>query len=128
MGELNENSDRIFFIIQCDVKSNHDEFQKWIKDRASKYVFNLKEENTISYEWHLSEDNTEATLVESFVDNDAAMQRLANHAASPIAEEVLDQVDIKGVLCLGNAKQDLIDTLTAWGAKFQRHFCGFYHR
>ncbi len=128
MGELNENSDRIFFIIQCDVKSNHDEFQKWIKDRASKYVFNLKEENTISYEWHLSEDNTEATLVESFVDNDAAMQRLANHAASPIAEEVLEQVDIKGVLCLGNAKQDLIDTLTAWGAKFQRHFCGFNHR
>ena len=128
MGELNENSNRIFFIIQCDVKSNPDEFQKWIKDRASKYVFNLKEENTISYEWHLSEDNTEATLVESFVDNDAAMQRLANHAASPIAEEVLEQVDIKGVLCLGNAKQDLIDTLTTWGAKFQSHFCGFNHR
>ena len=56
------------------------------------------------------------------------MQRLQNHAASPIATEVLEHVDIKGVHCLGNAKQDLIETLTAWGAKFQRHFCGFNHR
>ncbi len=128
MGELNANSERIIFMIQCDVKSNPSEFQKWIKDRASKYVFDLKEENTISYEWHLSKDNKEATLVESFVDSDAAMQRLANHAASPIAAEVLEQVDIKGVLCFGNTKQDLVDALTAWGAKFQRRFCGFNHK
>ena len=115
-------------MIQCSVKSDPDEFQKWARDRASKYVFDLKEEKSVSYEWHLSDDNTEATLIESFVDSDGAMQRLANHAASPIAAEVLEQVDIKGVLCLGNAKQDLIDALTAWGAKFHRHFCGFNHR
>ena len=113
-------------MIQCSVKSDPDEFQNWARDRASKYVFDLKEEKSVSYEWHLSDDNTEATLVESFVDSDGAMQRLSNHAASPIATEVLEQVDIKGVLCFGNAKQDLIDTLTAWGAKFQRQFCGYH--
>ena len=127
MGELNYNSDRIIFIIHCSVKSESGEFQKWIKDRASKYVFDLKEEKSISYEWHLSDDNKEATLVESFVDSDGAMQRLKNHAESPIASEVLEQVDITGVYCFGNAKQDLIETLAAWGAKFQRHFCGFNH-
>ena len=126
MRVLNANSDRIILMIQCSVKSDPGEFQKWIKNRASKYVFELKEENTISYEWHLSDDNTEATLVESFVDSDGAMQRLSNHAASPLAAEVLELVDIKGVLCFGNAKQDLIDTLTAWGAKFQRQFCGYH--
>ena len=126
MGELNAVSDRIIFIIQCSVKSDADEFQKWLKDSASKYVFDLKEEKSISYEWHLSEANKEATLVESFVDSDGAMQRLSNHAASPLATEVLELVDIKGVLCFGNAKQDLIDTLTAWGAKFQRQFCGYH--
>ena len=125
-GRLNAHSDRIYFMIQCSVKSDPDEFQKWARDRASKYVFDLKEEKSVSYEWHLSDDNTEATLVESFVDSDGAMQRLSNHAASPIATEVLEQVDIKGVLCFGNAKQDLIDTLTAWGAKFQRQFCGYH--
>jgi len=128
MGELNADSKRIIFIIQCNVKSTPDDFQIWVKDRASKYVFGLNEKKSISYEWHLSEDNTAATLIESFVDSDGAMQRLENHAASPIATEVLEQVDIKTVLCLGNAKQDLIDALSAWGAKFQRHFCGFNHR
>ncbi len=126
MSDLNAESGRIILMIQCGVKSDSDEFQKWARDRASKYVFDLKEEKSISYEWHLSNDNTEATLVESFIDSDGAMQRLSNHAASPLAAEVLELVDIKGVLCFGNAKQDLIDTLTAWGAKFQRHFCGYH--
>jgi len=127
MAELNSSSDRIIFIIQCSVKTNADEFHQWIKDRASKYVFDLKEEKSISYEWHLSHDNKEATLVESFIDSDGAMQRLVNHAASPIAAEVMEQVDIKSVFCFGDAKQDLIEALTAWGAKFQRHVCGFNH-
>ena len=126
MSALNAESGRIVLMIQCNVKSDPEEFQKWARDRASKYVFALQEEKSISYEWHLSDDNTEATLVESFVDSDGAMQRLSNHAASPLAAEVLELVDIKGVLCFGNAKQDLIDTLTAWGAKFQRHFCGYH--
>ena len=128
MGTLNANSDRIITIIQCSVKSEPDKFQRWIKDRASKYVFGLKEENTISYEWHLSDDNKEATLVEIFADSDSAVKRLKNHAASPIATEVLEHVDINGVHCFGSAKQDLIDMFTAWGAKFQRHFCGFNHK
>jgi len=127
MGDLNTKSDRIIFIIQCTVKSQPNEFQKWIKERASKYVFDLKEEKSLSYEWHLSHDNKEATLVESFIDSDGAMQRLVNHAASPIAAEVMEQVDIKSVFCFGDAKQDLIEALTAWGAKFQRHVCGFNH-
>ena len=128
MGELNIDSKRIILIIQCSVKSDPEEFQKWIKNRASKYVFELKEENTISYEWHLSDDNKEATLIETFVDSDAAVQRIKNHAASPIAAEVLEHVDFNGVHCFGKAKHDLIDMLTAWGAKFQHHFCGFNHR
>ena len=65
-------------------------------------------------------------MIESFVDSDGAMERLANHGASPIATEVLEHVDIKSVLCLGNAKQDLIDALTPWGAKFHYHFCGYH--
>ena len=90
------------------------------------YFYNLKEEKSISYEWHLSDDHKEATLIESFVDSDGALQRLANHGASPIANEVSEHVDFKSILCLGNAKQDLIDALTPWGAKFQHQFCGYH--
>ena len=127
MRELNTKSQKIIFVIQCSIKSDANKFQTWAKDRAAKYVFNLKEEKTISYEWHLSDDNSEATLVESFIDSDGALQRLNNHMSSPIAEEVMQHVDIKEWLVFGNSKQDLIDTLTPLGAKFKRQHCGFNH-
>ena len=125
MRELNTKSQKITFVIQCSIKSNANDFQTWSKDRAAKYVFNLKEEKTISYEWHLSDDNLEATLVESFIDSDGAMQRLNNHMSSPIAEEIMQHVDIKEWLVFGNSKKDLIDALTPFGAKFKRQHCGF---
>ena len=78
----------------------------------------LKEQNSISYEWHLSADGNEATLIESFIDSDSMMVRLANHGASPLASEVFEHVDITSVLCLGNAKPDAIDTLSAWAQNF----------
>ena len=125
MRELNTKSKKIIFAIHCNIKSDAKKFQSWAKDRAAKYVFNLKEEKTISYEWHLSDDNAEATLVESFIDSDGAMQRLNNHMSSPIAEEVMQHVDIKEWLVFGNSKKDLIDALTPFGAKFKRQHCGF---
>ena len=125
MRELNTKSQKIIFVIQCSIKSDANEFLTWSKERAAKYVFNLKEEKTISYEWHLSDDNSEATLVESFIDSDGAMQRLNNHMSSPIAEEVTQHVDFKEWLVFGNSKQDLIDALTPFGAKFKRQHCGF---
>ena len=125
MKELNSKTQKIIFVIQCSIKSDANEFLTWSKERAAKYVFNLKEEKTISYEWHLSDDNSEATLVESFIDSDGAMQRLNNHMSSPIAEEVTQHVDFKEWLVLGNSKQDLIDALTPFGAKFKRQHCGF---
>ena len=125
MKVLNSKTPKIIFVIQCSIKSDANEFLTWSKERAAKYVFNLKEEKTISYEWHLSDDNSEATLVESFIDSDGAMQRLNNHMSSPIAEEVTQHVDIKEWLVFGNSKQDLIDALTPFGAKFKRQHCGF---
>ena len=125
MRGLNTKSQKIIFVIQCSIKSDANEFLTWSKERAAKYVFNLKEEKTISYEWHLSDDNSEATLVESFIDSDGAMQRLNNHMSSPIAEEVTQHVDFKEWLVFGNSKQDLIDALTPFGAKFKRQHCGF---
>ena len=125
MAELNAHSDRMVLIISCKAK-NASDFKAWSKDRASKYVYDHNEENTISYEWHISDDGASATLIETYVDSDSMMVRLGNHAASPIAAEVAEQVEITGVLCLGNAKQDAIDALSAWGATFHAHHAGFH--
>ena len=125
MTELNAHSDRMVLVFNCKVK-NAETFKKWSKDRAAKYVYDLEEENSLSYEWHISDDVTEATLIEAFVDSDSIMVRLGNHAASPLATEIHEQVEITGVLCLGNAKQDAIDALSAWGAIFHAHHAGFH--
>ena len=124
MGDLNIGSERIITVIQCKVKSNPAEFKKWIKDRASKYVYELKEENTISYEWFLSNDGNKATLVESFTNSDATVQRFKNHGASPIANEVVEFVDFEAVYCFGNPKDDLKEMLGAWGQLFKITFVG----
>ncbi|MBT4566966.1 MAG: hypothetical protein HOC45_03540, partial [Marinovum sp.] len=79
MTGLNINTDRVVLIINCKVKDS-ESFKNWSRDRASKYVYDLKEENSISYEWHISDDGSEATLIEAFVDSDSMMVRLGNHA------------------------------------------------
>jgi len=53
------------------------------------------------------------------------MVRLANHSVSPLASELFEHVDITSVLCLGKAKPDAIDALSAWGAKFNAHHNGY---
>ena len=81
MTELNAASDRMVLIIDCKVK-DIERFEIWARDRAPKYVFELKEENSISYEWHISKDGSDATLIEAFTDSDAMMVRLGNHASN----------------------------------------------
>ena len=124
MTDLNTPTNRMVLIIECKIKET-ESFKIWSRDRAAKYVYDLKEENSISYEWHISKDGSEATIIESFVDSDAMMVRLGNHAESPIATEVFEHVDITAVLCLGNAKQDAIDALSAWGTRFHSYHCGY---
>ena len=128
MGNLNIEH-RVFLIFNLKLKSDIsvDKAEQWIKERSAKYVFELKEEKGVSFEWFLSDDNTEATLIESYVDSDGAKQRIENHVASPIATEVLEHFDITGVHVFGNAKEDLIEMLSSWGAKFHRYAGGFNH-
>ena len=127
MGKLNSDTNRVYLMINLKLKSDIEVAEQWIKDRSAKYVFELKEEKGLSFEWFLSDDNTEATLIESYVDSDGAKQRIENHAASPIATEVLEHFDITGFHVFGNAKKDLIEMLSAWGAKFNRYVGGFNH-
>ena len=49
MTELNAASNRMVFIIDCKVK-DIEGFKTWARDRAARYVYELKEENRISYE------------------------------------------------------------------------------
>ena len=127
MAGLKANSDKICSVIQCNIKSSPEEFKTWVKNRSSKYVMDLKEEKLISYEWHISDDETEATLIELLTDSDGYVQRIKNHVDSPLAAEVMDLVDFKGWLVFGNAKPDLVEALAPFGDTFQNYLFGFNH-
>ena len=127
MGNLNSDTNRVYFFIQLRLKSDIDVAKQWIKDGSAKYVFELKEEKGISFEWFLSDDNTEATIIESYIDCEGAKQRLENHAESPIATEVLEHFDITGAHCFGSMNKDFIEMFNAWGGKFNRYVGGFNH-
>ena len=96
---------------------NRDSFQS-----KSKVIRPAKEGSLeISYLWFLSDDNTEATLIVSYVYSNGAKQPIENPVASPIATEVLEHFDITGFHVFRNAKKDLIEMLSSWGAKFHRY-------
>ena len=128
MGNLNVEH-RVYLLFNLKLKSDVsiDKAEQWIKERSAKYVFELKEERGVSFEWFLSEDNTEATLIESYTDSDGAKKCLENHAASPIATEVLEHFDITGAHCFGSVNKDFIEMFSAWGGKFNRYVGGFNH-
>ena len=128
MGDLNSDTNSIYTFIQMRLKCDADEAKKQIKDRSAKYTLDLNEEKTMSFEWFLSDDETEATLMESFKDSDGAKQRVDNIFASLIAEKWAERFDLTNMIVAGNVKQDLIELLTPMGAKFLRYAGGFNHR
>ena len=128
MGDLNWDTNRVYYVIQMRMKCDADEAKQWIKERSAKYTFDLKKEKTMSFEWFLSDDDTEATLMESFEDSDGAKQRAKNLFASPIAAEWAERFDPTKMIVAGNVKQDLFELLTPMGSKFHRYAGGFNHR
>ena len=125
MADLNTKTDRVYYVLQMNLKCNADEATNWIKTRSVKYTKGLKEEKTLSFEWFVSADGKEATLIESFSDSDGAKQRAENLLASPIAQEWGERFEPTNWIVGGSVKQDLVDLLAPMGAKFHEYMDGF---
>ena len=98
MTNMNTKPNRVYYVLQMNLKCDANEATNWIQDRSVKYTKDLQEEKTLSFEWFVSQDGKEATLIESFVDSDAMMVRLGNHVNSPLAAEVTEHVEITNVI------------------------------
>ena len=127
MTGLNSNTNRVYYLLQMKVKCDIEEAKSWIKNRSAKVTFELSEDKTISFEWFMSEDGNEATIVETFVDSDGAKERVENLLASPISSEWSERFEPTNWVVFGNVKKDLIDLLGPMGAKFQGYVGGFNH-
>ena len=110
------------------LKCGADEAKQWIKDRSAKLTFDLKEEKLMSFEWYLNNDETEATLIESFEDSDGLKQRFENLLAGPLVPEWSERFELKYMMVFGNVKKDVIELLTPFCATFHTFAGGFNHR
>ena len=122
---MNTKPNRVYYVLQMDLKCDANEATNWIKNRSVKYTKDLQEEKTLSFEWFVSADGTEATLIESFLDSDGAKKRAENLLASPIAQEWGERFEPTNWIVGGSVKQDLIDLLAPMGAKFHKYMDGF---
>ena len=125
MADINTKLGRVYYVLQMNIKCDTDEATKWIKTRSVKYTKDLQEEKTLSFEWFVSPDGKEATLIESFTDSDGAKQRAENLLASPLAQEWGERFEPINWIVGGSVKQDLIDLLAPMGAKFHKYMDGF---
>ena len=128
MGNLNSDTNRVYFFINLRLKSDIDVAEQWIKDRSAKLTFEGKEEKLMSFEWYLNNDETEATLIESFEDSDGLKQRFENLMAGPIVPEWSERFELKYMMVFGNVKKDVIELLSPFGATFHTFAGGFDHR
>ena len=51
MADLITETDRVYYVLQMNLKCDADEATKWIKTRSVKYTKDLQEEKTLSFEW-----------------------------------------------------------------------------
>ena len=86
MDDPNTKTDWVYYVLKMNLKCASNEATKWIKTSSFKYTKDLEEEKSLSFEWFLSVDGKEATLIESFSDSDNAKQRAENLLANPIAQ------------------------------------------
>ena len=125
MADLNTKEDRVYYVLQMNLKCDADEATKWIKTRSVKYTKDLQEEKTLSFEWFVSADGKEATLIESFSDSDGAKQRAENLLAALMLIFLKFSFEPTSCTAGGRVNQDLIDLLAPMGAKFHKYMDGF---
>ena len=49
MGNLNSDKNCMYTVMHKSLKCDADEAKQWIKDRSAKFIFDLKEEKTMSF-------------------------------------------------------------------------------
>ncbi len=126
MTGLNQKNEFITYIFELELIKSADEVKEFMRNNSSPYVFQCDEPKTIRFEWFLSEDEKNATLIEMFEDSDAAKLRLEHHSASHLINEFPEHFNVKSFRVLGNVKTDMRESLADWEADIRSYTGGFF--
>ena len=122
---LNTYNGAVTFILQMNVREGAGDILSWITGRSVLVTSEFNEEKTKRFEWFLTPDQSKATLLEVFDDNDGALVRVENLMSSPIAPEWTDRFEIESLTVLGEPSDALHTALASMAPDFRFYAGGF---
>ena len=122
---LNTYNGAVTFILQMNVREGAGDILSWITGRSVLVTSEFNEEKTKRFEWFLTPDQSKATLIEVFDDNDGALVRVENLMSSPIAPEWMDRFEIESLIVLGEPSDALRTALAGLAPDFRFYAGGF---
>ena len=122
---LNTYNGAVTFILQMNVREGAGDILSWITGRSVLVTSEFNEEKTKRFEWFLTPDQSKATLIEVFDDNDGALVRVENLMSSPIAPEWMDRFEIESLTVLGEPSDALQTALASMAPDFRCYAGGF---
>jgi hypothetical protein len=135
-GAPNGANPTVTYVIQLEVKDgfSKEDIQQWIRERAVPGTHKCDEPKTMRFEWFLSEDGKEVTMLEMFEDSDGAVTRGKNLCASaqdkelPLLPEWMERfTPLNVTICGGPVQRFTKDFLAPLGATYQDYVGGFLH-
>lgn len=82
------------------------------------------ESGTLTYDWHISEDGKEVTIIERYADSDAAMIHI-NTFAEKFSVRFSDVANQTRLLAYGNPNEEVRAALSGAGGVFTTPILGF---
>ena len=117
--------EHITFILTLESNGNIKAVETFIKDLSVPYTSQCDEPNTKSFEWYFNRELNIATILETFVDSDAAVLRVENLINSPVNEPFIELFKVISFSVLGNANSALINALEGWNPVYFPYEDGF---
>lgn len=117
--------EHITFILTLESNGNIKAVETFIKDLSVPYTSQCDEPNTKSFEWYFNRELNIATILETFVDSDAAVLRVENLINSPVNEPFTELFKVINFSVLGDANSALISALEGWNPIYFPYEDGF---
>lgn len=115
------SNENVYWVARLAIhEGQEDAFRSVVEEMCAATA---KEPGALNYEWSLSEDGRTCHVLERYIDSDAVRAHM--ESVGPFIERFTAAVDIVGNEVYGSPDAAARESLTAFGATFNRPFAGF---
>ena len=116
--------DLIDFQIDLKVADGQLETFKGLVTEMISFI-KTEEPGTLIYNWYISEANHKGTLLERYKNNQAAIKHVNNFVSGKYVDRLMSICTFESITILGDASDELKETLKDFTEDFRNHIGGF---